>query len=140
MEIRPTSCHSGVRVRTKPRGAMVATLWPDATWRVFSGPLYFYTPIELVGPTVEAIASFAQLLRDTAPHVEGGCCTFGMAEHLYSTLDRRLVVDCVMLVEPRTGESVACFGADEDCTFAIPIGPLPSLEKQIADRLAKVLV
>lgn len=112
-----------------------ASLAPDGTWRRFNGVRYYYEPVELVAPTLEALADYAQELRDQAPDIEGSCAFPRFVNSgLYMTTGRQYVLEMILLVAPRGIEdpvqSSHC-GTNPRHQDEIPSrvpGPLPSMK------------
>lgn len=107
------SLHPGWKIGRKTvADRTMACLTITGEWATCSHPSMFaWEPVELVGPTLEDVAAFAQELRNQAPDLPDGStrCLLGP---VYCTLDRLYVVECGLLIVPRE--------LDE--------GPLPSVQ------------
>ncbi len=106
-------------------GQTICTLGPDGYWSTYINLNFFILQaVEIVGPTMEAIADFAQELRDRAPDVDGTCVSLNMCNSgVYSEVGTRdLVLECYMFQHNR-------ILPEEEALF----GPLRSARRTILD-------
>lgn len=86
--------------------------------------------VEIVGPTPEAIADEAQALRDTGVLLDTSAdipaaSVIIRSRTVFSTLDRQLAYVCVMVVSPRTEDTL--------------VGPLPSVRLVVLSAIRRIL-
>ena len=131
----------GERLFDKAAETTFATLSPEdgGKWNIWRGPRYGYEPVELVAPTLDALADFAQELRDKAPEIEGTCLHSRFVNSgLTMTLDRQYVLEAIFIIAPRglDHHAVASVEPTREPHDPLEVGPLLSARFAVRDWCA----